>query len=58
MKVRMLVSIEGTFENVYGGVKRGQQVTISDASLDRYLAAGLVTTALTGDLPEPFKRAV
>jgi hypothetical protein len=56
-KARMLINVEGMFENVCCGVKRGDIVDLSDASVERYRQLGYVTTSLKGELPAPFKPA-
>jgi hypothetical protein len=54
-KYRMLVSVEGTFHGLGGGVKRGDIVELDDASAKRYLAAGYIETNLKGPVGQPYK---
>jgi hypothetical protein len=56
-KVRMLVNVEGMFENHHGGVKRGDVVEVSDATVQRYCERGYCQTDLKGELLPPYHPA-
>jgi hypothetical protein len=55
MKIRMLATILGTFENIDGGVERGRIVDFPDDHAKRYIANSLATASLKGELPEPYR---
>ena len=48
MKIRMKMSVFGTFHNLDGGVKVGQVVDIDDAEAERYIALGYAEAANQG----------
>ncbi len=54
MKIRMLDGILGMFHGTYG-VKRGDIVEIDDENATRYIASGLATAVLKGELPQPYQ---
>jgi hypothetical protein len=55
MKIRMLDTIYGMFENIEGGVERGDIVDLPDDNAKRYIASQLATAKLKGELPHPYQ---
>ena len=54
MKIRMLDGIGGMFHGQYG-VKRGDIVDVDEFNGKRYIANGLATAKLTGDMAAPYE---
>jgi hypothetical protein len=50
MKIRMTISVPGTFHSVYKDVKRGDIVDIDDGNARRYLRLGYAQSDLKGEL--------
>jgi len=54
-RIRMLISIGGTFHNNYSDVKRGDVVEVDDISAARYCQLGYAQTDLKGELGQPYR---
>lgn len=52
MKIRMKMTVQGTFHNIDGGVKVGDVVDIDDAEAERYIALGYAEKANQGGRTE------
>lgn len=57
MRVRMRLTVQGTFQGNPNGANRGDIVDIADEHVDRYLRLGYCESKLTGELGPGYQSA-
>ena len=56
-KVRMLIDVSGTHLGDNRGTKRGQTIEMPDSIAEQYIANGIATSKLEGELPRAYQGA-